>query len=119
MGVAIPIPLTPADDAAPGVLRHTLGTSADEADGVRSPVPLVRIPGDGRSGVGPLELHDEPGRASGRGNRGEVLAGGGGPTEGEAGAAERPLRGGWDADRGVDLDQELRRKDGQDNDSSG
>ena len=49
----------------------------------------------------------EPRPAAGGRDRGEVPARGAGPAEGEAAAVERPLLGGWHADRGLGLDQEL------------
>ena len=88
-------------------------------DGVRSS-PLVRGPGGRRSGVGPLELHDEPRPATGRRDRGQVSAGSAGPTAGKAAVVERPLLSvdGTLIEAWASI-KSFRRKDGQDNDSSG
>src|SRR6185312_3732135 len=103
----IPTGAVAAGDVATGVLRHSVGTPADGADGVRSAISLVRWAGGGRCGVGPLELHQEPGSASGRGDRSEVPARRSGTAEGQAAPVERPLLGRRYADRGLGLDQEL------------
>src|SRR5882757_8703103 len=49
-----------AGDAVAGLLLGSLGASADGAVGVRSAVPLVRRARYGRSGVGSLDLFEEP-----------------------------------------------------------
>jgi glycerol uptake facilitator-like aquaporin len=46
--------------AAPGVLRHSVGTTADGTTGLQFFVPLVRGAFAGRSGLGPDHLHEEP-----------------------------------------------------------
>ena len=63
--------------------------------------------GDRRAGLGPFELHQEPGSAAGRRDRGEVPARCPCSATGEAAVVVGSLLGGRDADRGLGLDQEL------------
>src|ERR1700730_8970418 len=54
-----------AHHAVAGVLLAPLGAPADGSAGVRSAAPLVCRAGLGRSGVGPLDLLEEPRPAAG------------------------------------------------------
>ena len=76
-----------AGDAAAGVLFDPLGAAADGAAGVRSAVSLVRGPWRRRSGVGSLDLLEEPRPAAGGRYRGEVPERGAGAAAGEAAAS--------------------------------
>src|SRR5882762_570130 len=96
-----------AGDAVAGVLLGSLGASADGAVGVRSAVPLVRRARYGRSGVGSLDLFEEPRPAAGRRDRSQVSQRGAGSAPGQTVAVERSLLGGWHVDRGVGIDEEL------------
>src|SRR3989304_47596 len=52
--------------AAPGFLRHPLGAAADRAARLQPSLPLVRGAFAGRSGVGPDNVHQEPGPVAAR-----------------------------------------------------
>ena len=70
-------------------------------------VPLVCRSRRGRSGLGPLDVLQEPRPAAGGGDRREVPDIRAGATEGETVAVERSLLSGRHADRGLGIDQEL------------
>ena len=93
--------------AAAGVLRHPLGTPVDGAAGLQSFVSLVRGAFAGRSGLGPDRLHQEPGAAAERRCVHEVHDQASEPSAGQAAAVGRAFLGGWNADRGLGLTEEL------------
>ena len=84
--------------AAPGVLRHPVGTPADGAVELQSDVPLVRGPFARRSGLGPDHLHQEPRPAAERGGVCQVHDQASEPSAGQAAVVGRAFFRGRNAD---------------------
>ena len=59
--------------AASGALLDPKRTVVGRATGLQLAVPLVRGTVDGRAGVGPLDVHEEPGTVDGVGHRAGLL----------------------------------------------
>src|SRR6476620_4897433 len=90
---------TAPSDAVAGVLFNPIGTAADGAVGVRSPIPLVRRDRGRCCSVGPFGFLKEPRPAARRGYRRKVPGGGSESAAGKEAPIHRALHGRRDADR--------------------
>ena len=93
--------------AAPGVLRHSVGTTADGTIGLQFFVPLVRGAFAGRSGLGPDHLHEEPRPTAEWRSVYEVHEQASEPSAGKAAVVRRAFFSGRNADRGLGFTEEF------------
>ena len=100
----------PSDCCGPCCCRSSTRSQRADADGaaeLQPAVPVVRGTGDGRAGVEPRGVQQEPGAVAEQ-EWGAVLRAGAGA--GPAAPVGRALHGGWHVDRGLGQPEELSNK---------